>query len=142
MHRLKWWRTRCRNPVSARKSGQFLRSLGLEFWLPLPLLGLVFWGVTGLVTEQSLEYSNQFIESFQITAKQAQPSSKILFIKVTVDRDRNVSLVKVTRATPAYQMQEYKLATTESEQVETAISQKLGLSPEEVRQRLRYQLKK
>ena len=121
---------------------QFLRSLGLEFWLPLPLLGLDFWGVTGLVTEQSLEYSNQFTESFQITAKQAQPSSKILLIKVIVDRDRNVSLVKVTRATPAYQMQEYELATTESEQVETAISQKLGLSPEEVRQRLRYQLKK
>ena len=133
MRRIKWW--------------QFLRSLGLEFWLPLPLLGLAFWIVSGLVTDHSLKISHQSVESFQITPDQinpdrSQPSNKILFIKVTVDRDRNISQVIVKQATQVYQKQEFELATTELEQVETAISQKLGLPPEKVRQLLRYQIKK
>ena len=128
MRRIKWW--------------QFLRFLGFEFWLPLPLLGLAFWVVSGLVTEHSLKFSNQSVESFKITPDKAQPSNKILFIKVTVDRSRDISQVKVKQATQVYQKQEFELATTKLEQVETAISQKLGLPPEQVRPLLRYQIKK
>ncbi len=127
MRRIKWW--------------QFLRSLGLEFWLALPLLGLAFWLVSGLVTKHIFQLSNQSVESFKITPAPAQPSTKILFIKVTVDRERNISQVKVKQATQVYQKQEFELATTELERVETAISQKLGLPPEKVRQLLRYQIK-
>ena len=127
MRRYKWW--------------QFLRSLGLEFWLPLPLLGLAFWVVSGLVTEHSLKFSNQSVEYFQITPDQAQPPTDILFIKVTVDHKRNISQVKFTQATQVYQTQEFELATTELEQVEIAISQKIGLPPEKIRQLLRYQIK-
>lgn len=120
---------------------QFLHSLGLEFWLPLPLLGLAFWLVSGLVTEQSLKQSNRAVESVQITPDKAQPASKILFIKVTVDRDRDLSQVKVKRATQVYQKQMFELTTTEMARIETAISQKLGLSRQRVRQLLRYQVK-
>ncbi len=127
MSQTKWW--------------QFLSSLGLEFWLPLPFLGLAFWVVSGLVTQHSLQLANQSVESFQISPDKAQPSSKILFIKVTVDRDRNFSEVTVKQATQVYQKQEFKLTTTELAQIETAISQKLDLPPEKVRQLLRYQIK-
>ena len=115
--------------------------LRLEFWLPLPLLGLAFWFVSGLVTEHNLNQSNRTVESFNITPDKVEPASKILFIKVSVDRDRNISRVKVKQATQIYQKQEFELATTELEQVETAVSQKLGLSLEKVRQLLRYQIK-
>lgn len=123
----KWW--------------QFLRSLGLEFWLPLPLLGLVFWVVSGLVTEQSLKLSHQSVESFKIAPDKAQPASNILFIKVIIDRDRDISQVKVKQATQVYRQQEFELATTNLAQVEMAISQKLGIPSEQVRQLLRYQIK-
>lgn len=125
MARIRWWH---------------LRSLGLEFWLPLPLLGLGFWVVSGLVTEQSLKFSHQSVESFKITSDQAEPDNKILFIKVIVDRERNISQVTVKQATQVYQKQQFELATTQLQQVETAISQKLGLPPEKVRQLLRYQI--
>lgn len=128
MHLIKWW--------------QFLRSLGLEFWLPLPLLGLAFWVISGLVTEHSLKLSNQSIEFFKITPDKAQPFTKILFIKVTIDHGRNISQVRVKQATQVYQKQEFELATTELEQVEIAISKKLSLPREKVRQLLRYQVQK
>lgn len=127
MRRIKWW--------------QFLYSLGLEFWLPLPLLGLAFWIVSGLVTEHSLKLGDRSVESFTITPDKAEPATTILFIKVIVDRDRNISQVKVKQATQVYQKQEFELATAELEQVETEIAQKLGLSPKQVRQLLRYQIK-
>lgn len=116
--------------------------LRLEFWLPLPLLGLAFWLVSGLVTEHNLKLSNQSIDAFNITPDRTQPVDQILFIKVTVDRDRNISQVKVQRATQVYQTQQFELATTQLAQLETIISQKLELPPEEVRQLLRYQIKK
>ena len=126
MDRTKWW--------------QLLRSLGLEFWLPLPLLGFAFWVVSGLVTDHSLKLANDSVESVKITPDKAQLSTKILFIKVTVDRDRHISQVKVKKATRVYQQQEFELATTELEQIETAVSQKLGLPLPQVRQLLRYQI--
>ena len=115
--------------------------LRLEFWLPLPLLGLAFWVASGLLTEHSLSKSDRPIEPFKITLNQTEPVNRILFIKVTVNRDRNISTVRVKQATQVYQKQEFELATTELPQVETAISQKLDLPPEKVRQLLRYQVK-
>ena len=127
MGQIKWW--------------QFLRSLGLEFWLPLPFLGLAFWVVSGLLTEHSLNQSDRPIESFNITPDKAKPDSTVLFIKVKVNRDRNTSQIKVKSSTQVYRQQEFELATTELAQIETAISQKLDLPPERVRQLLRYQIK-
>lgn len=127
MGQIKWW--------------QFLRSLGLEFWLPLPLLGLVFWVASGLLTEYSLNQSDRPIESFKITLDQAKPDSTVLFIKVKVDRERNISQIKVKSSTQVYQQQEFELATIELAQIETAISQKLDLPLERVRPLLRYQIK-
>ncbi|MDJ0572817.1 MAG: hypothetical protein QNJ53_27770 [Pleurocapsa sp. MO_192.B19] len=116
--------------------------LRLEFWLPLPLLGLAFWFFSSIVTEHSLNQGDRSIESFNITPEQSEAANNILLIKVTLDRDRNISQVKVKQITQVYQQQEFELATTELERVETAISQKLNLPPEKVRQLLRYQIKK
>ena len=127
MGQIKWW--------------QFLRSLGLEFWLPLPLLGFAFWVASGLLTEYSFNQSDRSIESFKITPDKAKPDSTVLLIKVKVDRDRNTSQIKVKSSTQVEQKQEFELATTELTQIETAISQKLDLPPEKVRQLLRYQIK-
>ncbi|MEM8677657.1 MAG: hypothetical protein AAGF83_27925 [Cyanobacteria bacterium P01_G01_bin.67] len=127
MRQIKWW--------------QFLRSFGLEFWLPLPLLGVAFWLASGLLTEHSLNQKGSSVEPFKITPEETEPAAKILFIKVTVDSDRNVSQVKVKQATQVYQKEEFELATTDSKQLPIAIAKKLGLTPAQVSQLLRYQVK-
>ena len=114
--------------------------LRLEFWLPLPLLGLAFWLVSGLITDHSLRHSHQSVESYEITANEAQSGNKILYIKVIVNRDLNTSRVKVKQATQVYQKQEFKLATADLSLIETEIAQKLGLPTKQISQLLRYQI--
>lgn len=115
--------------------------LRLEFWLPLPLIGLAFWFISGLITDHGLKHSQQSLEPYEIMADTAQPKNQILYIKVMVDRQDNTSEVKVKQATQVYQKQEFNLATAEFEQIEAQISQKLDLSTEQVTQLLRYQIK-
>ena len=115
--------------------------LRLEFWLPLPLIGLAFWLISGLITEHGLKHSQQSVEPYEIMADKAQSKNQILYIKVIVDRERHTSQVKVKQATQVYQKQEFDLNTAELEQIETEISQKLDLSTEQVTQLLRYQIK-
>lgn len=49
---------------------QVLYRLGLEFWLPLPLLGLGFWTGGGLVSDQVLSHPNPAVQF------QAEPQPK------------------------------------------------------------------
>ncbi|PZD75427.1 hypothetical protein C1752_00203 [Acaryochloris thomasi RCC1774] len=124
------------------KGWQQLSSLGLEFWLPLPIIGIAFWIASGFVTDYSLGLSGPSVEPFTIALDKNQPSEKILFIKVSVDKDLGTSQVNVKQATQVYRKQQFELNTTNREQMEAAIGRKLNLSPEEVRRLLRYQVKK
>ncbi|MGL5878133.1 MAG: hypothetical protein ACRC2V_10190, partial [Xenococcaceae cyanobacterium] len=72
MRRLQWLR--------------FLGSLGVEFWLPLPLIGLVFWLIIQFITAQNLRLSNYSDRKLEVNQNQPSPSGQILSIKVRVDR--------------------------------------------------------
>lgn len=115
--------------------------LRLEFWLSLPLLGIAFWLVSGLTTDRSLEYYYQSVEPYEINTDAAESGNEILYIKVIVNRERNTSLVEIKQATQVYQKQEFELDSADLSQIETAIGQKLGLSPNKIGQLLRYQIK-
>lgn len=53
---------------------QSIRSLGLEFWLPLPLLGLFFWVGGGLLTDRMLSRSYNIKSQFQLDMqRKAEP---------------------------------------------------------------------
>lgn len=119
---------------------QFLSSLGLEFWLPLPLLGLCFWGMTSWLAERNLNRPSQTRQELQITQDTKNTPEKVLSIKVIIDRDRRISLVKVKQATSIFQTQEFQLSTVKLDQLEVEIAQKLGLSAERVNQLVRYQV--
>lgn len=112
--------------------------LRLEFWLPLPLVGLAFWLVSGLITEHNLTQSDRQIEPMVIAPERAKPATNIISIEVRVNR--NISQVRVKRATQEYKYHKFELNTTDLSQVETAVSQKLDLSPQQVRQLLRYRV--
>jgi hypothetical protein len=117
---------------------QFLKSLGIEFWLPLPLLGLSFWLIGGWLTEQTLSssHSNNVVQ-LQAT----QPNYEyIASIKVDIYPKKGISLVKINRLKLSRTYTESKmiLTTTRIADLEAAISAELGIPPEKVRKIMRY----
>jgi hypothetical protein len=119
---------------------QFLASLGLEFWLPLPLLGLILWGTSGWIAERNLSRSSPTIRELQIPQNDRSPAEQVLSIKVTIDRNKGISQVRVKQATSVYQTQKFVVSTTQLDRVEAVIGEKLGLSADRVRQIVRYQI--
>jgi len=123
------------------RSLQALQSLGLEFWLPLPLLGLVFWVGGGLLTDQLLSHS--YDTAVQLEASkhwEGKPSNVVLLIKVQIKENLGFSKVKVRTANSALKQLEFEFPVTEVSQIEATIGQELGLSPEQVRKLVRYQI--
>ena len=119
---------------------QPLHSLGLEFWLLLPLLGLVFWVGGGLVTDQMLSRSGPSKPPLQAGKMEGQPEKMVLLIKVEINRRQGLSKVKVKTANSALKQLEFEFPVTKLSQVEAAIGQELGLSPKRVRKLVSYHL--
>ncbi len=119
---------------------QFLASMGLEFWLPLPLLGLSFWVVSDLVTSERMSQHSLTYHELKIPQNTSPNLDRILSIRVIVDRSRGISLVKIKQAKQAYVVSDLKLTTTEIAQIEVAIASQLGLSLSEFRRLVRYQI--
>jgi hypothetical protein len=118
-----------------------LRSLGLEFWLPLPLLGVAFWVGGGFLMDRVL-----LTHSYQTTAylrleRPIPKNPKIVIVAITarINNHYGVSRVKVKTTSKALKELEFEFPHTEISQVETAISQELGLNVKDVRKLMRYQ---
>lgn len=122
---------------------QVLRLLGLEFWLPLPLLGLAFWAGGSWLTAQRLNRVDATMPvEIPAEIKQATPAQspdKTLTIKVDIDQQHGVSWVKVVSISRSLQTQKFQVASTVPDQIQTAISQKLQIPPGQVKQIVRYQ---
>lgn len=119
---------------------QGLYSLGLEFWVPLPLLGLVFWIGSGLVTTQMLNHSYN-PKTYLRADMQLQGRSKtVVLIKVEIKKNQGFSKVKVKTVNSALKQMEFQFSVTESSQIEAAIAQQLGLPTEYVKTIVRYQI--
>jgi hypothetical protein len=117
---------------------RFLGSLGVEFWLPLPLIGLFFWLIIQFVTAQSLSLSSYSDRQLEVSQNQPSPSGQILSIKVIVDLQSNSSQIQVQQATNVIQKQEFNIPTVELNLLEKAIAKKLNLSVEQVRELIYY----
>ncbi|MBV6622887.1 MAG: hypothetical protein KI793_08040 [Rivularia sp. (in: Bacteria)] len=121
---------------------KFLKSLGIEFWLPLPLLGLGFWVVGGWLTEQTLTNSyNNNVLPLQTTQQDYRYG--IVSIKVKIYPDKGISLVTVKKAinqiiATKYEKSEILLNATDIPSVEAEISNELGISRAKVRRMMRY----
>lgn len=122
---------------------QALRALGLEFWLPLPLLGLAFWLSASWLTARLVNHSTFDAARLQVEvgAQPAQPIDQPLSIRVEIDRQQGNSTVKVISLARSLQAQKFQVPSTALDQIETSISQTLKLSPEQVKQLVRYEIK-
>lgn len=121
---------------------QVLRSLGLEFWLPLPLLGLLFWVSSGLVMQHVLQRSTETVKYLQADTHK-QPTKTLLsivVITVTIQPQYGRSSASVETADSSLKALQFEFPVTEPSQIEGALSEELGLSPEQVKSLVRYQL--
>lgn len=118
-----------------------LKSLGLEFWLTLPLLGVAFWLAGGIVTDRILSRSYESSQQLQANTKLQGKSAKvILAIKVEINYNQGISRVRVKTANSALKQLEFEFHVTDVAQIETAISRELGLNIEQIRQLIHYQV--
>jgi hypothetical protein len=118
---------------------KILHSLGLEFWLPLPLLGLACWVGGGFVMDGMLLRSHQPTNPIKIEALSAkQPKKTYLSITTQIKKHQGFSTVKVKTASKALKELEFEFPVTELSQVEAAISKELRLPIDDVRKLMQY----
>ena len=121
---------------------QFLRPLWLEFWLPLPLLGIIFWFGGNAVTSQVLSRPYSTVSKLQAdTQQEVQLTVTVLVIKADIEKNEGLTSVEVKTADPELTRLKFEFPVTEVSQVEAMIAQKLGLSREDVKKLVRYQVK-
>jgi hypothetical protein len=111
---------------------------GLEFWLPLPLLGLLFWGVGGALTQGYLQYSRRAVPPLAIARSRAQEAG-VLTGKATIRANR-LTEIEVIVLEPAPRLLTFYWALTDPLQIEAALARYFNQSPEAVQGWLRFEL--
>ncbi len=118
-----------------------LQGLGLEFWLPLPLIATAFWFGCSFLAAQELSRSHKTENKLQSdTQLEAQVSVNVLLINAIVNQKEGTTRVEVRTADPILKRLELELPTTNISRVEATIAQKLGLPQQDVRQLVRYEV--
>lgn len=122
-------------------SKRWLQASGAEFWLPLPLVAMVFWLGSSLLTAQELQQSQPTATKLQAdTQLKAVVSVNILLINAIINRSQSLTQVKVETAESVLKRMELELLTTDPSEIEAAIATELQLSPQDVRQLVRYEI--
>ncbi|MDZ7949713.1 MAG: hypothetical protein RMY16_03240 [Nostoc sp. DedQUE12b] len=122
---------------------QFLINLGLEFWLPIPLIGLFFWLSTGLLTHQVLSYTYGTTAQIHANSKnqiQFSVSLAVMSIEAVIHRKEKLTEIKVYTADSVLKQMEFEFPVTEFTQVDAAIAQTLKLPVTAIKQLIRYRL--
>jgi cell division protein FtsX len=128
--------------MSSNRWQQLLHSSLLEFWLPLPLLGVLFWFSGNLMAEQILSRSYDSVNKLQADNQlDVKLSMTVVFIQAEIDKTKGVTLVAIKTTDSSLKKLEFEFPNTNISQVETAIAQELGMSIENVRKLVRYQIK-
>ncbi|NMG11045.1 hypothetical protein [Brasilonema sp. UFV-L1] len=117
---------------------KILRFLGLEFWLPLPLLGLAFWVGSGFVMDTILLRDHQSTNPLKVETLLAKQSpTLVLSITVQIKKHQGISRVRVKTASKAQKKLEFEFPITELSALEAAISKELRLPIDDVRKLMR-----
>jgi predicted transcriptional regulator len=122
-------------------SQHWLQALGLEFWLPLPLLALIFWLSCNLISAQVLNRPYETKDKLQAdTQLEVNVSVNVSLIKAVIDRTEGMTQVEVQTTESILRKLEFAFPVTDTNQVETTIAQELGLTRQDVRKLVRYEI--
>ncbi|KJH72407.1 hypothetical protein [Aliterella atlantica] len=118
-----------------------LHSLGIWFWLALPLLGLSFWVSSGLMSDRILSRPYGTVAQLEAdTQLEVNLAVTILVIKAEIYKKQGFTKVEVKTTKSALTKLEFQFPVTEFNQVESTIAQELGLSLADIRKLVRYQV--
>lgn len=121
----------------------FLTRLGLEFWLPLPLVAAGFWlGTTWLnrqILAQTYEPTSLLVDQAQ---EQVTLSLSLTVASIDAEINRSLGSTEVTIQTTGSTLQEleFEYPFVEFAEVEGAIASELNLSPDLIRSIIRYRI--
>lgn len=122
-------------------SKDWLQGLGLEFWLPLPLLAVLFWLSCSLISAQVLSRPYGAKDKLQAdTQLEVHVSANVSMIQAVIDRTEGVTQVEVQTIESSLRKLEFIFPLTDTNEVETTIAQELGLSRQQVRSLVRYEI--
>jgi len=118
---------------------RFLHRFYAEFWLPLPLLGGLFWLGTTLLTDQVLSENVAVERPLKVDQQvEVQFSATLLVIEAYIQEENNFTKVFVRTNDPALKRLELEFPVTEIEEIDRAIAQTFNLSPKTVHRLTRY----
>ncbi|MCU0545474.1 MAG: hypothetical protein MUE44_25445 [Oscillatoriaceae cyanobacterium Prado104] len=118
-----------------------LHSLGLEFWLPLPFLGVFFWFGGNLMAKEALSRSYTTVNQLPAdTQLEVKLSLTVVLIQATINKSEAVTFVAVKTTDSTLKKLEYEFPFTDISQVESAIARELNMSIEQTRKLVRYQI--
>ncbi len=129
-----------------RRLHRIIQNLGFsraEFWLPLPLVGILFWLGGTAIARQVLHYSYSSPNQLQADTQLEMKLSVIVFvINAEINQSRKTTAVSIKTTDSNLKKLEYEFPITEPRQVEAAIAQEIGLPIQEVRKLVRYRINK
>lgn len=129
------------NQPNQPKQPELLQGLGLEFWLPIPLLALMFWLSCGLVADRVLSRAYQAKDKLQAdTQLEVHLSVDLSSIQAVIDPQAGITQVEVQTSESILKKLEFEFPITDPNQLESTIAQELGLSRQTVRKLVRYQI--
>jgi hypothetical protein len=127
--------------MTARRTMAVLHSLGIEFWLPLPFLGILFWYGGNFMAQQVMSRSYATVNQLQAdTQLEMKLSVPVVLIQVEVDKSLGVSSVAVKTTDSTLSKLEFKYPETEIKNIETMIVEELGMPAASVRKLTRYKI--
>lgn len=120
---------------------QRFERLGAEFWLPLPLVGVLFWIAGDAIAQQAMSRSYSSPNQLQAdTQLEMKLSVTVLIINAEIDSRQGTTSVSIKTTDSNLKKLEYEFPVTDAGQIETAIAQEIGLPVSEVRKLVRYRL--
>ncbi|NJP08961.1 MAG: hypothetical protein HC866_05290 [Leptolyngbyaceae cyanobacterium RU_5_1] len=129
-------------PRSSRFNRLNFKSLGLEFWLPLPFVATLFWFGGELVNQQLLSYAynpNRYLQTDE--PAKIQFSASVLAIEVEINQRLKFTKAIVKTTNSPLKTLELEFPLTEVAEVEAAIASELNVSIETVKSLSRFQFK-
>lgn len=116
------------------------KRLGLEFWLPLPFVAILFWFGGEAISQRLLSHAYN-PEHYLQTDKPAkiQFSASVLAIEIEMKQKVQFTKVMVKTTNSPLKTLEFEFPLTDIAEVEAAIASELNLNIETVRHLSRFQ---
>lgn len=112
--------------------------LGWEFWLPLPLIGLLLWSLGGVLTQGQLRRSQRSIDPVEIAQQFPANNTDVLAGKAIIRRQ--MAEIEVIVLEPYPRLLTFYWPITDPSEIELALAQYFNQSPESVQGWLRFEL--